>query len=40
MLERLWLIPVGVIIGTYGTLIGAGGDFVLVPMLEGTYRCC
>jgi hypothetical protein len=40
MFERLWLIPVGFIIGTYETLIGAGGGFVLVPMLEGTYRCC
>ena len=27
MLDRLWLIPVGFIIGTYGTLIGAGGGF-------------
>ena len=33
MLDRLWLIPVGFIIGAYGTLIGAGGGFVLVPML-------
>lgn len=33
MLERLWLVPVGFIIGAYGTLIGAGGGFVLVPML-------
>ena len=37
MLERLWLIPVGFIIGTYGTLIGAGGGFVLVPMLILLY---
>ena len=33
MLQRLWLVPVGFVIGTYGTLIGAGGGFVLVPML-------
>ena len=33
MLQRLWLIPVGFVIGTYGTLVGAGGGFVLVPML-------
>jgi hypothetical protein len=33
MLDRLWLIPVGFVIGAYGTLIGAGGGFVLVPML-------
>ena len=37
MLERIWLIPVGFIIGTYGTLIGAGGGFVLVPMLILLY---
>ena len=37
MLDRLWLIPVGFIIGTYGTLIGAGGGFVLVPMLILAY---
>ena len=37
MLDRLWLIPVGFIIGTYGTLIGAGGGFVLVPMLILLY---
>src|SRR4030042_511932 len=37
MLERLWLIPVGFIVGTYGTLIGAGGGFVLVPMLLLLY---
>jgi uncharacterized membrane protein YfcA len=37
MLDRLWLIPIGFIIGTYGTLIGAGGGFVLVPMLILLY---
>ena len=37
MLDRIWLIPVGFIIGTYGTLIGAGGGFVLVPMLILLY---
>jgi uncharacterized protein len=37
MLERLWLIPLGFIIGAYGTLIGAGGGFVLVPMLILLY---
>jgi uncharacterized membrane protein YfcA len=29
----LWLIPLGFIIGTFGTLIGAGGGFVLMPVL-------
>jgi len=37
MLERLWLVPVGFIVGAYGTLIGAGGGFVLVPMLILLY---
>ena len=37
MIERLWLIPVGFIVGTYGTLVGAGGGFVLVPMLLLLY---
>jgi uncharacterized protein len=37
MLDRIWLIPVGFIIGAYGTLIGAGGGFVLVPMLVLLY---
>jgi len=29
----LWFIPIGVFIGVYGTLIGAGGGFILVPIL-------
>ncbi|MCG3119201.1 MAG: hypothetical protein ALAOOOJD_01546 [bacterium] len=32
-----WLIPLGFIIGTFGTLIGAGGGFVLVPILLLLY---
>lgn len=32
-----WLVPLGFIIGTYGTLIGAGGGFVLVPLLLLLY---
>ncbi len=28
-----WFIPIGFFIGTYGTLIGAGGGFLLVPLL-------
>jgi uncharacterized membrane protein YfcA len=36
-LEYLWLIPLGFVIGTYGTLIGAGGGFVLVPILLLLY---
>lgn len=33
MEQYLWLIPLGFIIGAYGTLIGAGGGFVLMPVL-------
>ena len=33
----LWLLPVGLVIGAYGTLIGAGGGFVLVPLLLLLY---
>ncbi|MHB9099305.1 MAG: sulfite exporter TauE/SafE family protein [Syntrophales bacterium] len=36
-LEYLWLIPLGFVVGTYGTLIGAGGGFVLVPFLLILY---
>jgi uncharacterized membrane protein YfcA len=37
-MERyLWLIPMGFVVGTYGTLIGAGGGFVLMPVLLLLY---
>src|SRR4030043_433739 len=37
-MERyLWLIPLGFVIGAYGTLIGAGGGFVLMPLLLLLY---
>jgi uncharacterized membrane protein YfcA len=32
-----WLIPAGFVLGAYGTLIGAGGGFVLVPLLLLLY---
>lgn len=32
-----WLVPLGFVIGAYGTLIGAGGGFVLVPLLLLLY---
>ena len=35
--EYLWLIPLGFVIGAYGTLIGAGGGFLLVPLLLFLY---
>ncbi len=37
MTPYLWLFPVGVCIGAFGTLIGAGGGFVLTPMLLLVY---
>lgn len=36
-LEYLWLLPLGFVVGAYGTLIGAGGGFVLVPILLLLY---
>ena len=36
-LQLLWLIPLGFFAGGYGTLIGAGGGFVLVPALLFIY---
>ena len=32
-----WLIPVGFIVGTFGTLVGAGGGFILMPVLLLLY---
>ena len=32
-----WLVPLGFVIGTYGTLVGTGGGFVLVPLLLLVY---
>ncbi|HEY1267786.1 MAG TPA: sulfite exporter TauE/SafE family protein [Candidatus Binatia bacterium] len=37
MEQYLWLVPLGFVIGAYGTLIGAGGGFVLVPLLLLAY---
>lgn len=37
MLPYLWLVPIGFLVGAYGTLIGAGGGFVLVPFLLLLY---
>lgn len=35
--EYFWLLPLGLLIGAFGTLIGAGGGFVLVPILLLVY---
>jgi len=37
MTQNLWLIPLGFLIGTCGTLIGAGGGFILMPILLLLY---
>ena len=37
MVQNLYLIPLGFVIGAYGTLIGAGGGFVLMPLLLLLY---
>jgi uncharacterized protein len=37
MAEYIWLMLLGLVVGTYGTLIGAGGGFVLVPALLLLY---
>jgi len=37
MYQFLWLIPLGFLVGTFGTLIGAGGGFILVPVLLLLY---
>jgi uncharacterized protein len=35
--EYFWLIGMGTLVGLYGTLIGAGGGFVLMPLLLLLY---
>ncbi|AVX32015.1 Sulfite exporter TauE/SafE [Carboxydocella thermautotrophica] len=37
MLKFLGLLVLGIIVGSFGTLIGAGGGFVLVPILLLLY---
>lgn len=34
---ELLLLPLGFVVGAYGTLVGAGGGFVLVPALLLIY---
>ncbi len=35
--QELWLLPLGLFIGAFGTLIGAGGGFILVTILLLVY---
>ena len=37
-LTYLWLFPLGLAIGAFGTLIGAGGGFILVPIFSSFIR--
>ncbi|NOW10234.1 putative membrane protein YfcA [Clostridium saccharobutylicum] len=37
MIQFLWLVPLGFLVGSFGTLIGAGGGFILVPILLLIY---
>lgn len=37
MEQFIWLIPLGLMVGAFGTLIGAGGGFILVPVLLLLY---
>ena len=37
LFDALWLLPLGLFVGTFGTLIGAGGGFILVPVLLFLY---
>lgn len=37
LFDALWLLPLGLFVGTFGTLIGAGGGFILVPVLLLLY---
>ena len=36
-IQYWWLLPLGLLIGAFGTLIGAGGGFILVPILLLLY---
>jgi uncharacterized protein len=35
--QYIWLVPLGILVGALGTLIGAGGGFVLLPVLLLLY---
>lgn len=37
MEQLLWLLPLGFLVGTLGTIIGIGGGFILVPLLLLLY---
>jgi len=35
--DYLWLLPLGFAVGAFGTVIGAGGGFLLAPILLMLY---
>jgi uncharacterized membrane protein YfcA len=37
MIQYLWLLPLGFLVGAFGTFIGAGGGFILIPVLLIAY---
>lgn len=37
MLQYLWLLPLGILVGMFDALIRAGGGFILTPLLLLTY---
>jgi uncharacterized membrane protein YfcA len=37
LVRYVWLLPIGVLVGIFGTLIGAGGGFLLAPLLLLMY---
>jgi uncharacterized protein len=36
-MHTLWLVPIGFFVGMYGTLVGLGGGFLIVPLLLLMY---
>lgn len=37
LITEWWFVPLGFVLGTFGTLIGAGGGFILTPLLLLLY---
>jgi hypothetical protein len=38
MIESIFLLAVGIFVGMFGTLIGVGGGFIIVPLLTIVYQ--
>jgi uncharacterized protein len=37
IMQGLWFLPIGIVTGAYGTIIGAGGGLILMPVLLLLY---